>query len=124
MGTVDSESALHLHIGRESGEIKATTTLPIRYIMKREGKSPSVIPDCQMEDFTAIVATQDEHLEIVGSQDADLTNVDLVRVTSGVFADIKGRYIHRKRHSKVAVAIRNVATTLTAYVPLKYIEKK
>ena len=39
-------------------EIKATTTLPIRYIMDRESKSPTVIPERQMQDFMAVVATQ------------------------------------------------------------------
>ena len=82
-------------------EIKATTTLPIRYIMDRESKSPTVIPERQMQDFMAVVATQNE----------------------GIFAGIEGRYIRHKGHSKVAVAIRNVATALTAYIPLKYIAK-
>ena len=56
-------------------EIKACTTLPIRYIMDRETKAPTVIPDNQMRDFMAVVATKD------------------------------------------------IATALTAYVPLRYIEK-
>lgn len=53
-------------------EIKATTTLPIRYIMDRESKSPTVIPERQMQDFMAVVATQNEHVEIVAPQDVDL----------------------------------------------------
>ena len=93
-------------------EIKATTTLPIRYIMDRESKSPTVIPERQIE-----------HVEIVAPQDVDLEKGDPVRVTEGIFAGIEGRYIRHKGHSKVAVAIRNVATALTAYIPLKYIAK-
>ena len=104
-------------------EIKATTTLPIRYIMDRESKSPTVIPERQMQDFMAVVATQNEHVEIVAPQDVDLEKGDPVRVTEGMFAGIEGRYIRHKGHSKVAVAIRNVATALTAYIPLKYIAK-
>ena len=104
-------------------EIKATTTLPIRYIMVRESKSPTVIPERQMQDFMAVVATQNEHVEIVAPQDVDLEKGDPVRVTEGMFAGIEGRYIRHKGHSKVAVAIRNVATALTAYIPLKYIAK-
>ena len=77
-------------------EIKASTTLPIRYIMDRETKAP---------------------------QDVDLAGGDAVRVTGGVFAGIEGRYIRHKGHSKVAVAIKDIATALTAYVPLRYIEK-
>ena len=104
-------------------EIKATTTLPIRYIMDRETKAPTVIPDNQMRDFMAVVATRNEHVEIVAPQDVDLASGDAVRVTGGVFAGIEGRYIRHKGHSKVAVAIKDIATALTAYVPLKYIEK-
>ena len=37
-------------------KIKATTTLPIRYIMDRESKSPTVIPERQMQDFMAVAA--------------------------------------------------------------------
>ena len=104
-------------------EIKATTTLPIRYIMDRETKAPTVIPDNQMRDFMAVVATRNEHVEIVAPQDVDLAGGDAVRVTGGVFAGIEGRYIRHKGHSKVAVAIKDIATALTAYVPLRYIEK-
>ena len=59
----------------------------------------------------------------VAPQDVDLEKGDPVRVTEGIFAGIEGRYIRHKGHSKVAVAIRNVATALTAYIPLKYIAK-
>ena len=104
-------------------EIKASTTLPIRYIMDRETKAPTVIPDNQMRDFMAVVATRNEHVEIVAPQDVDLAGGDAVRVTGGVFAGIEGRYIRHKGHSKVAVAIKDIATALTAYVPLRYIEK-
>ena len=59
----------------------------------------------------------------VAPQDVDLEKGDPVRVTEGIFAGIEGRYIRHKGHSKVAVAIKDIATALTAYVPLKYIEK-
>lgn len=108
---------------RNLREIKATTTLPIRYIMDHESKSPTVIPERQMQDFMAVVATQNEHVEIVAPQDVDLTQGDRVRVTGGVFEGIEGSYIRHKGHSKVAVTIQNVATALTAYIPLKYIAK-
>ena len=92
-------------------------------LMDRETKAPTVIPDNQMRDFMAVVATRNEHVEIVAPQDVDLAGGDAVRVTGGVFAGIEGRYIRHKGHSKVAVAIKDIATALTAYVPLRYIEK-
>lgn len=103
--------------------LKTQTDLPIRYIMDRASGSPAVIPEQEMRNFMAVVATCDEHVEIVPPQGIDLSRGDCVRVTGGPFAGIEGRYIRHKGHSKVAVAIRDVATALTAYVPTKYIEK-
>lgn len=103
--------------------LKSGTDLPIRYIMDRSSGAPSVIPEQQMRDFMAVVATCDKHVEVVPAQCVDLTRGDRVRVTDGPFAGIEGRYIRHKGHSKVAVAIRDIATALTAYVPTKFIEK-
>lgn len=103
--------------------LKSATDLPIRYIMDRASGSPAVIPERQMHDFMAVVATCDRHVEIVPPESVDLSRGDRVRVTGGPFAGIEGRYIRHKGHSKVAVAIRDVATALTAYVPTRFIEK-
>lgn len=104
-------------------EIKQTTDLPIRYIMDRTSGSPATIPEKQMHDFMAVVAACDDHVEVVPAQSVDLSRGDRVRVTGGPFAGIEGLYIRHKGHSKVAVAIREIATALTAYVPTKFIEK-
>lgn len=103
--------------------IKAETDLPIRYIIDRESGEPIVIPDRQMQDFMAVIATKNKHVEIVEAQTIDLMGGDRVRVTGGIFAGIEGCYVRHKGHSKVAVTISNIATALTAYVPAKYIEK-
>lgn len=103
--------------------IKAGTNLPIRYIIDRESGEPTVIPDRQMQDFMAIVATRNEHIEIVEARKFDLSGGDRVRVTGGIFAGVEGCYVRHKGHSKVAVEIGGLATALTAYVPAKYVEK-
>ncbi len=41
----------------------------------------------------------------------------------GVRRDRGGAHPAQRGHSKVAVAIKDIATALTAYVPLRYIEK-
>lgn len=107
---------------RRLRELKAGTDLPIRYIMNPESKSPTVIPDRQMDDFIAVVATQDAHVEIVAAG-TELAQGDRVRVTDGIFKGIEGHYIRHKGHSKVAVAIHDVATALTAYVPIRFVER-
>lgn len=103
--------------------IKAETNLPIRYIIDRETGAPTVIPDRQMQDFMAVIATRNEHVEIVEAQKFALTGGDRVRVTGGIFAGIEGCYVRHKGHSKVAVEIGGLATALTAYVPAKYVER-
>ena len=104
-------------------EIKAGTELPIRYIMDRQTRTPIVIPEAQMHDFMAIVASRNEHVEIVTPAEIDLAQGDPVRITGGIFAGIRGRYIRHKGHSKVAVEIRDITVALTAYVPAKFVEK-
>ena len=74
-------------------EIKATTTLPIRYIMDRESKSPTVIPERQMQDFMAVVATQNEHVEIVAPQDVDEIR-QLFQLIKTMLRSDKERYRH------------------------------
>lgn len=107
----------------ELKRIKSESALPIRYIMNRETNTPTVIPEREMQDFIAVVATLNEHVEIVPPEAVDLSSGDRVRITDGPFKGIMGVYIRHKGHSKVAVAIRDIATALTAYVPAKFIEK-
>lgn len=98
-------------------EIKAGTELPIRYIMEPHSHQPIVIPDKQMHDFMAVVATQHEHVEVIAAKAIELVNGDRVRVMRGMFAGVEGHYIHYKGHSKIAITVGNAITALTAYVP-------
>ena len=115
---------IFVHIERSRmKEIKSTTDMPIRYIMDKESKSPVVIPDRQMHDFMAVAQSGNEHVEFISPDAISIRNGELVRVIDGPFKGVEGEYIRYKGHSKVAISIRNVLSVLTAYVPLKYIEK-
>lgn len=103
-------------------EIKSDPTLPIRYIMDRESRSPIIVPDKQMDDFIRVSRSEDEHIDFISPDAVSIKEGDRVRVTGGPFAGIEGRYIRYKGHSKVAIAIEGIMTVLTAFVPLKYIE--
>ena len=105
-------------------EIKASTTLPIRYIMDRETKAPTVIPDNQMRDFMAVVATRNEHVEIVAPQDVDLAGGDAVRVTGGAVRRDRGP-LHPAQGAQQGRRgdQGHEPPHVTAYVPLRYIEK-
>ena len=123
--------ALRVTYGREMlvkgylDGIGVESYIPMHFARRTYGERTRKVwePLIQMRDFMAVVATRNEHVEIVAPQDVDLAGGDAVRVTGGVFAGIEGRYIRHKGHSKVAVAIKDIATALTAYVPLRYIEK-
>lgn len=102
--------------------LKRTTDLPICYLMDRATRSPMVIPERQMNDFIAVVTTQD-NAEIVLSGAFDLSGGDRVEVIEGPFKGVEGIYIRHKGRGRVAVAIHDIATALTAYIPLKFIRK-
>lgn len=102
--------------------LKTETDLPVCYIMDRSTKSPLVVPESQMNDFIAVVSAQ-KAVEILPPHSIDLTDGDRVQVTEGPFRGIEGIYIRNKGRGRVAVAIHDVATALTAYIPMKYIQK-
>lgn len=106
----------------EMREIKSRTALPVCYIMNRATKSPIVVPDREMKDFMAVVAARG-CVETVEAHELELITGDRVRVTEGPFRGIEGRCVRHKGRTKIAVEICEVATALTAYIPLKYIEK-
>lgn len=115
---------IFVHIERaRMKEIKSTTDMPIRYIMDRESKSPVIVPDKQMADFIAVAKSDNEHVEFISPDAISIKSGERVRVIDGAFKGVEGEYIRYKGHSKVAISIRNVLSVVTAYVPLRYIEK-
>ncbi len=104
-------------------EYKATTMLPIRYIMDREKHKPITIPDKQMQNFIAVAGTRDEHLVYLDSTFSSFNNGDKVRVIGGLFEGAEGYFIRIKGDRRVVVCIEGIASVATAFIHPSLIEK-
>lgn len=104
-------------------EIKQTTTLPIRYIMNRETKTPITIPNSQMQSFIAVSGSIDEQIIYL---EPDITNFrkgDKVRITGGIFKDTEGYFMRIKGDRRVVVCLHGIAAVATTFVHPSLVEK-
>lgn len=104
-------------------EYKATTILPIRYIMDQEHKSPLVIPDYQMRNFIAVAGNINEQLIYLNPETIDLKKGDKVRITGGVFKGAEGHFIRIKGDRRLVVTINGLAAVATTFIQPTLIEK-
>lgn len=102
---------------------KATTKLPVRYMMEREKRIPLTVPEWQMRNFIAVSGTNDEQLIYLDPQDAGLKKGDRVKVTGGLFCGLEGTFMRIKGDRRVVVSIPGVIAVATAYVHQSLIEK-
>ena len=104
-------------------EYKATTALPIRYIMDREKHCPIIVPTEQMENFMRVAGTNDESLIYLTPEPGGFKRGDRVRILGGIFKDAEGVLTRVKGDRRVVVAIQGVVAVATAYIHPSYIEK-
>lgn len=64
---------------------KATTALPIRYIMNRETREPIVIPEQQMQNFIAVAGNPTEQIVYLDPDVSNFKKGDKVKIIGGVF---------------------------------------
>ena len=104
-------------------EYKATTTLPIRYIMDREKNVPMVIPRRQMDNFIAVAGSYDEQLIYIENDPGLLKKGDKVRVLGGIFEGAEGTLKRIKGDRRVVVSIPGVIAVATANIHASLLEK-
>lgn len=97
-------------------EYKATTTLPIRYIMNRETREPIIIPENQMKNFIAVAGNVAEQLVYLEPNLSNFTKGDKVKITGGVFEGAEGYFMRIKGDRRVVVCINGIAAVATAFV--------
>lgn len=97
-------------------EYKATTTLPIRYIMNRETREPILIPENQMKNFIAIAGNTTEQIVYLEPNISNFSKGDKVRITGGVFEGAEGYFMRVKGDRRVVVCINGIAAVATAFV--------
>ena len=97
-------------------EYKATTTLPIRYIMNRETREPIIIPEYQMKNFIAVAGNVAEQLVYLEPNLSNFAKGDKVKITGGVFEGAEGYFMRIKGDRRVVVCINGIAAVATAFV--------
>lgn len=95
----------------------------IRYIMSLDGRRPLTIPHKQMQDFIAVAGSYDEQVLYLPVEESKLKVGDRVRITSGVWAGVEGRFVRIKRGLRVVVELEGFMAVATASLHPSMVEK-
>ena len=107
-------------------EYKATTALPVRYIMRQEDngrREPVTVPQRQMDSFIAVAGTHDEQLLYLTPKPGDFSQGDRVRILGGPFEGAEGVFVRLKGDRRVVVSIEGVVAVATTYIHPSLLEK-
>lgn len=91
-------------------------TLPLRYIMDRETRTPIVVPEVQMHHFIAVAGNYDQQVVYLPTTTPKAQKGDRVRITGGIFAGVEGIFLRIKGDRRVVVAIHGVMAVATAFI--------
>ena len=95
---------------------KATTSLPIRYIMNKETHEPIVIPERQMKNFIAVAGNISEQIVYLEPNLSNFNKGDKVKIIGGVFEGAEGYFMRIKGDRRVVVCISGIAAVATAFI--------
>lgn len=104
-------------------EYKATTKLPIRYIMNPATKKPVIVPEREMNNFIAVAGTYEEQLEYITPKPGQFTRGDRVRILGGPFEGAEGVLQRVKGDSRVIVTIKGLVAVATTTIHPSLLEK-
>ena len=104
-------------------EYKATTALPVRYIMSRETRTPIIVPTREMENFIKVAGTFDKDLVYLNPKPGDFAKGDRVRVLGGLFAGAEGVFVRVKGDRRVVINIEGLVAVATTFIHPSMIEK-
>ena len=104
-------------------QFKATTPLPVRYIMDPEKRRPVTVPQYQMENFIAVAGTYDEQLIYLNPEPGDFARGDRVRILGGPFEGAEGVLVRIKGDRRVVVAIEGLVAVATTFIHPSMLEK-
>ncbi|MBP5687580.1 MAG: UpxY family transcription antiterminator [Muribaculaceae bacterium] len=102
---------------------KATTKMPIRYIMNPATKKPVVVPEHEMKNFIAVAGTYEEQLEYITPKPGQFTRGDRVRILGGPFEGAEGVLQRVKGDSRVIVSIMGLVAVATTTIHPSLLEK-
>lgn len=95
----------------------------IRYIMSLDERRPLTIPHKQMQDFIAVAGSYDEQILYLPVEESTLKAGDRVRIVSGIWAGVEGRFVRIKRGLRVVVEIEGFMAVATASLHPSMVEK-
>lgn len=104
-------------------EYKATTKLPIRYIMNPATKKPVVVPENEMNNFIAVAGTYEEQLVYITPKPGQFTRGDRVRILGGPFEGAEGVLQRVKGDSRVIVSVKGLVAVATTSIHPSLLEK-
>ena len=109
----------------EITELKTSSILSsqIRYLMDHSTHRPLVIPEKQMNDFIAVSRQYEQPVLYVDPQEVALKKGDRVRIISGIWKGVEGKFVRIKKGLRVVIAIPGVAAVATASIPPSFVEK-
>lgn len=102
---------------------KASTELPVRYIMDRATGKPLLVPSQQMQHFMTVAGTHHEQLIYLNPNPGDFARGDRVRVMAGVFEGAEGVLVRVKGDRRVVVAIEGLVAVATTFIHPSMLEK-
>lgn len=94
----------------------------IRYMMNRETHQPIVVPDKQMQDFMA-VAGSGEDVVYLNPEELHLKKGDRVRINSGIWQGIEGRFLRIKGGMRVVIEIVGLMAVATIALTPAMVDK-
>lgn len=86
----------------------------IRYIMDAVTKKPLTIPNKQMQDFIAVSGKEEEAILYLTPAEVSLKRGDKVRIKSGIWQGIEGKFVRIQRGLRVVVTIEGIMAVATA----------
>ena len=122
MPSVHNLIFIHIEPSRMK-QYKASTRLPIRYIMNRERRRPVTVPQRQMDSFIAVAGTCDEQLIYLNPDPGDFSHGDRVRILGGPFEGAEGVFVRVKGDRHVVVMIEGVVAVATTHVHPSLLQK-
>lgn len=93
----------------------------VRYMMNKETHQPIMIPLKQMEDFMAVAGGEDSLY--VNPEEMRLKKGDRVRINSGAWQGIEGRFVRLKGGMRVVVEIVGVMAVATVTLTPAMVDK-
>ena len=93
------------------------------HVGRRIEKIPMIVPDHQMDSLKIICAADADNTIVSLVEVPKFEKGQMVRVTDGAFKGVVGRVARWQGQQRVAVAMEELVTVVTAYVPSAFLEK-